>query len=270
MYIQNLHTHTFYCDGADSPEEIILCAIKKGFSSIGFSGHSFNPYSEFFAKRGDKTAEYRENVLMLKEKYKDRLDVFLGLEVEDCSPVDRSGYDYLIGGVHYLNVGDTYKLFDSNPERFRNMINEHFGGDGMRFAKAYYTAVSELPSKGDFDIIAHFDLITKHIEKESFFDITSKEYKTAAYEAIDALKGEIPFFEVNTGGIARGYRKMPYPMPDIIKEFKRQGFGVVITSDCHDKNMIDCKFDEAAELLKECGYKEKYILTKDGFFGVAI
>ncbi len=270
MHKQNLHTHTTYCDGADSPEEVIICAMEKGFSSIGFSGHSYNHYSEFWAKVGDKTEEYKKDVLSLKEKYKGRFDVFLGLEVEDCSVIDDSDYDYLIGAVHYLNVDNTYKTFDGNANAVRNMINEYFGGDGMKYAKAYFRAVSKLPNKGNLDIVAHFDLITKHIDRENFFDITSKEYKNAAFEAIEAISGEIPFFEVNTGAIARGYRKTPYPMPDIIKELKRRGFGAVITSDCHDKNMLDCKFDDATELLKSCGYTEKYILTESGFSAVAL
>ena len=36
---QNLHTHSSYCDGKDTPEELVLYAINSGFSSIGFSGH---------------------------------------------------------------------------------------------------------------------------------------------------------------------------------------------------------------------------------------
>ena len=36
---QNLHTHSSYCDGKDTPEELVLYAISAGFSSIGFSGH---------------------------------------------------------------------------------------------------------------------------------------------------------------------------------------------------------------------------------------
>lgn len=43
-----------------------------------------------------------------------------------------------------------------------------------------------------------------------------------------------------------------------------------IISDCHNKSMLDCKFDEAAELLKGCGYKEKYVLTDCGFTAVSL
>ena len=66
---QNLPTHTNYCDGADTPEEIVLEAIKKGYSSIGFSGHSYTPFSPWFKQHGDFTEEYKKDVLRLKEKY---------------------------------------------------------------------------------------------------------------------------------------------------------------------------------------------------------
>jgi histidinol-phosphatase (PHP family) len=130
--------------------------------------------------------------------------------------------------------------------------------------------LAQMPDYGKFDIIGHFDLITKHCENRDFFDITSKEYLSAAFEAAEALSGKIPFFEINTGAIGRGYRTSPYPTVPIIKELKRLGFGAVITSDCHNKETIDCAFDLAAELLKECGFEEKYILTGSGFKAVAL
>lgn len=33
---QNLHTHTCFCDGKDTPEELIQEALKRGFDSLGF------------------------------------------------------------------------------------------------------------------------------------------------------------------------------------------------------------------------------------------
>ena len=87
----------------------------------------------------------------------------------------------------------------------------------------------------------------------------------AAIEAAEKLAGKIPFFEVNTGAIARRYRKRPYPSGFLLKELKHLGFGVVISSDCHDRKMLDCEFEFTNDLLKKCGFNEKYILTKKGF-----
>jgi len=266
---QNLHTHSTFCDGADSPEEIVLEAISKGFDSIGFSGHSFMPFSDYL-KGPDKTEEYKNEVLRLRGKYADRIKIYLGLEVDIYTTPDMTGYDYLIGSMHYFNINGKYIGFDRSSQEVERVINTYFDGNGLKYAEYYYKSLAELPKHGNFDIIGHFDLITKYKDMETLFDISSKEYINAAIEAMEALKGKIPVFEVNTGAIARGYRKSPYPSMKIIKELKQLGFGVVITSDCHDKKFFDTGFDDAARLLKECGYKEKCILTENGFKEVAL
>lgn len=268
--LQNLHTHTCYCDGKDSPEEIVLTAIDKGFASIGFSGHSYMHYAPDHSMSIDGTEEYKNEITLLKEKYQNKIDIFCGLEVDMYSEIDLTGYDYLIGSVHYLLCDGKYVGFDRSAEVVKGVIDEHFAGSGIEYAKAYYKALGKLPQYGDFDIIGHFDLITKHCDNVEFFDQNSAEYKNAAIEAVQALEGKIPFFEVNTGAIARGYRKKPYPENFLLKELKKHGFGAVITSDCHDRKMLDCKFEYAAELLKQCGFKERYVLTKQGFKPVSL
>ncbi len=270
MFLQNLHTHSQYCDGADTPEELILAALEKGFSSIGFSGHSYMSYSPFFVQMGDKTQVYKEMVSELKERYRDQIEIYLGLEVDMYSGPDLTGYDYLIGAVHYLKLGEEYVGFDRREGEVETIINRHFGGDGMKYAKFYYQTLAQLPQYGSFDIIGHFDLITKHCDNRQFFDMTSKEYLCAAFEAADALSGKIPFFEVNTGAMARGYRNSPYPDIEILKYLKERGFGAVITSDCHAKNSLDYRFDMATELLKAAGFKEQYVLRASGFTAISL
>lgn len=268
--LQNLHTHSSYCDGANTPEEVIHTAIDKGFTSIGFSGHAYMSYSPFFQKKGDHTEAYKKNISELKIKYKDLIRVYLGLEVDMYAGCDMTGYDYLIGSVHYLKIGDEYHNFDRPDYMVEKIINEHFGGDGTKYMKACYRSMTKLPEYGNFDIVGHFDLVSMHSEKRNFFDIESKEYLNAAIEAAEALKGKIPFFEVNTGAMARGHKSIPYPSVEIIKELKRLGFGAVITSDCHNMINLDYGFDIAEEVLKAGGFKEKYILTDNGFTAVPI
>ena len=268
--LQNLHTHSTYCDGRDTPEEMIALALDKGFDSIGFSGHSYMHFSPDYSMSIEGTEDYKKEILALKEKYAGQIDVFLGLEFEMYSEVELSGYEYLIGSLHYFKIGDGYVGFDRKDDEVQRVINEHFGGDGLAFARKYYEKLCSLPSYGKFDILGHFDLITKNIEKARLFDVDSAEYKKMAASAIDALSGKIPFFEVNTGAIARGYRTSPYPTLDLIKEFKSRGFGAVISSDCHDGRQLDCGFDSARELLIAGGFKERYILTNSGWTAVKI
>ncbi len=268
---QNLHTHTTYCDGKDTPREIIEEAIKRGFDSIGFSGHSHMMHDSYkIFGRPEKTSDYYEEISRLKEEYSNKIKIFCGIEYDMYTGCDISYFDYSIGAMHYLKIGDKMVGFDRIAVRVKEVIDNCFGGNGMEYAKEYYKQLGELPNYAKFDIIGHFDIITKHIDNENFFDYKSEEYLSAAFEAAGKLKGKIPYFEVNTGAISRGYRKTPYPAEPILKELLRLGFGAVITSDCHDKNMLDCHFTEAEKLLKKCGFKERYVLTENGFCPIII
>lgn len=262
---QNLHTHTTFCDGKDTPEQLVLAAIEKGFSSIGFSGHSYNPYSLMFAGKEDRTKEYQQQIRALQQKYKGRIDIYCGLEAEAAVLPELTGYDYLIGAAHYFYVGNECIAFDRSSEAVREIIDTYFYGSGLAYARRYFETLVKLPEHGDFDILAHFDIHAKNIEHVAIFDENDSEYLSLGFDTIDALAGKIPFFEVNTGGVARGYRSRPYPAPAFIRRMKEKGFGAVITSDCHDARFLDFGFDAASELLRECGFREHWVLTDAEF-----
>ena len=264
---QNLHIHSTYCDGKDTPEETVIEAIARGFDSIGFSEHSFMKFSSYPYQMTVEAAErYKKEIAALKEKYKGTIDVFCGMELEFYSDVPSDGYDYLIGSVHYLDFDGRILGFDRKLQEALDYVSGNFGGDGLAFAKKYFETVARLPEREKIDIIGHFDLLTKNNEKGGFIDVTSEKYLNYGYEAIAALKGRIPFFEVNTGAISRGYRTSPYPSVSLLKEMKRLGYGALITSDCHDARALSCHYEESSELLRSCGFREIYILESPGKF----
>lgn len=265
---QNLHTHSTFCDGKNTPEEMVQEAILRGFDSLGFSIHSYVECSGIGSL--DAIARYREEILRLKEVYKHQLDIYLGMEYDIFSEHGPEGYEYTIGSVHCLKCGDAVYEFDRSLAEVLQYIDDHFAGNSMEFAKQYYETVATIPQYGDFDILGHFDIITKNNEKGQYLDTQSPAYLQYAKDAIHELKGKIPLFEVNTGGIGRGYRSTAYPQVELLKEFKRCGFGAVISSDCHNKALLDCNFEDAQKLLESVGYRSIYVLTEQGFQEVAI
>ena len=271
-YLQNLHTHTTYCDGKDTPEELVIAAIELGFDSLGFSEHGYNVHnlSSRPLLSPDKAVLYQQEIAGLKERYQDQIQLFCGVELEAQSPIDLSPYDYVIGSVHYLNVDGEILAMDRPADVVERLIREHFAGDGMRYVKAYYENQAKLLEYNEIDIVGHFDLLAKHCETHNMFDVESEEYLKYAFEAIEMLREKFHLFEINTGAIARGYRTTPYPSVSILKELKRKGCGIVINSDCHDKQYLDCYFREAEQLLRSCGFREKYVLRKEGFVAVPL
>ena len=227
-------------------------------------------YSENYSMSIQGTEEYRKEILRLKEKYKGIIDIYLGLEFDMFSDTPQTGYDYMLGSCHYIKIGDEFIGVDRPKEHYEKIIKEYFSGNGLALAKEYYRQVAEYPKYCKIDILSHFDLITRNAEQADFFDYNSKEYMDAAIESLETLRKDVSFFEVNTGVIVKGYKKIPYPMLSIIKEMRRLGYGAIITSDCHNANFLDAYFDDAKELLLAAGYKEKYVLTKNGFMPVQL
>ncbi len=264
-FTQNLHTHSVLSDGKDTVEEIILKAIDLGFDTIGFSDHSPMPFITDYDLTNKTLPVYLKETAELKEKYKNKIKVLCGIELDTASEMDLSPYDYIIGSVHCFKHGGKYVDFDLDAKGIVEIINNYFGGDGMALARAYYETLSseEILKKADF--IGHFDIITKNTERVKIFDTESAEYKKLALEALHVTAEKCRFFEINTGAVSRGYRTVPYPAPFILKEMNKIGCKIVISSDCHDKEYLTCQFSESAELARSCGFKEFYNLTENGF-----
>ena len=78
--LANFHTHTVFCDGKNTQEEIIKAAIEKGFCSIGFSGHEYTDFDLRYCMKD--TDGYLAEIHRLKEKYKDKIKIHIGFEME--------------------------------------------------------------------------------------------------------------------------------------------------------------------------------------------
>ncbi|MBR5527492.1 MAG: histidinol-phosphatase [Clostridia bacterium] len=269
-YKQNLHTHTRYCDGNNTAEEMILRAIELGFDTLGFSGHSYLGFEMSWTMSAEGTEKYKAEIRELKKKYASRINVLCGLEYDMYSQTPIEGYDYLIGSCHGFYMNGTRVECDSNIESVKQDIKEFFGGDGMKYAKEYYRNMAKLYDYGDFDVVGHFDLLTKYCEQEELFDVNSLEYKNAALEALHALSSGRGVFEINTGAISRGYRTTPYPAPFLLKEMKTLGCRVILTSDCHDKNFLDCEYKNSLEFIRACGFDSVCVWENGGFCEVGI
>ncbi len=245
MIKSNYHTHTNFCDGKNTPEDVVKEAIERGFDIIGFSAHAYTPTDSLWCLKKEREEEYAKEIMRLKEAYKDKIKIMAGLELDYYSEVDTSWCDFTIGSVHYVYKNGKYYGIDSSPELFQKIIDEAFGGDVYAFVEEYYRLVGDVYNKTKCDIIGHFDLITKFNENGEFFDTENPRYKEAVRSALAKLLPENIPFEVNTGAISRGYRTEPYPAKDILELIAKENGSVIINSDSHQKETIDFYFDEA-------------------------
>ena len=78
----NYHTHSTWCDGKDTPEDVVKAAIEKGFDAIGFSSHALLPISDPWTLQPDTVAAYVADVRAVAERYKDQIRVLCGIEAD--------------------------------------------------------------------------------------------------------------------------------------------------------------------------------------------
>ena len=263
MVKTDLHTHTLFCDGNNSPEEMVLSAIERGFEAIGFSGHSYTAIDESYCMSLDGTRQYVEEIAALKEKYKGKIKIFCGIEQDYHSAPPREEFDYIIGSVHYVEFDGKYFAVDEDSETTQFIVNKYCGGDFDTLAERYFENVGEVLTKTNADIIGHFDLVSKFNEVLGIK--TSERYLNAAKSAVKKLVAFDKPFEINVGAMTRGYRTSPYPSEDILKVIYRLGGKIIISGDCHNKdNLGDC-FEDAYRMAKKCGFTEAFYLTQEGF-----
>lgn len=213
----NYHTHTARCFHAKgSDEEYVLAAIEAGFDEIGFSDHSpwnFDGFVSHMRMHESELKEYCDSIKALREKYKDKISVKIGLECEYFpqylpwlkQQIDKENIDYIILGHHFHGDEPTgaYSGSLTTPQEIY----------------AYCDDVIKAMETGLFSYVAHPDIFMRgYDEFDSHCEKISREIITKAIETGTPL-------EFNLLGLKHGIAdgKPGYPHPkfwEIASEYK--------------------------------------------------
>ena len=247
----NLHTHSTWCDGKNTPEEMTLAAITKGFDVLGFSSHMASPLDLEETVDPARYTDYAADVRKVAAKYADRIKVLCGAEADYIPGVtapEKRRYssfrpDYLIGSVHYVSAPDGALVsVDNTPQILQDGINRHFGGSARAYIERYFEQQTEMLGF-DFDIVAHPDLVRKFNRKFPYFDENAPWYLAARHRFALALAESGKTTEINTGAISRLWLDEPYPAADFRAELADLGVKMIYSSDSHSTDSLDCRWD---------------------------
>jgi len=235
-------------------------------ASIGFSDHSYLSWGERYCIAKANIPAYIAEVRAMQVKYKDQIEVVLGLEQDVNSALDnRSDYDYIIGDLHDVCCEGEHYAVDSNREIMQHTIDTFFGGDATAYAKAYFADYAQKIKDLKPDVLGHFDLVTK-------FSLMNEEdpvYLSAAKEALIASLEVTPIIELNTGALSRGLRPI-YPAVYLLDEVKAHGGRLTLTADSHHIDHLTFYFDEAREIMKSRGINSMLVYKNGQFEEVGI
>lgn len=222
--IANYHTHTFRCRHADGTErEYIERAIANGVKMLGFSDHApylFGESETYYSNMRmfpDQLADYCDTLVKLREEYKDRIHISIGLEMEYYPDLFQNTLrymkdypiEYLILGQHFLGneKNDLYSGQKTNDEAV---------------LERYVRQVVEGLKTGCFSYLAHPDLI--------FFTGHDRIYTKHITWLCKSMKSMGIPAELNLLGFEQ---HRPYPSPRFWEIVAETGCPCIIGCDSH-------------------------------------
>ncbi len=239
----NYHTHTYLCHHASgTPEEYIQEAIKNGLSVLGFSDHVPQAFAEYRSgiRMGlEETASYVALLTALREKYRDKIKLYIGYEAEfypkvwekTLSHIKKHGCDFLILGQHF--TGNEYDgLY---------VAKNDCDGDLLRQYVSQSIAALET---GVFSAVAHPDVIRYAGDRELY-----RSEMTRLCEAARELS--VPM-EFNLHGF---YMKRHYPSELFWEIAAKAGCSAIIGCDAHDARFVGepTLYESGVRFLRKCG-----------------
>jgi len=277
-----LHNHTIFCDGRDDIETMCRAAFEKKLCAVGFSAHApikkKTGIESHWHLKDEKLEEYSEQVLAAKKRWKGKLEVLLGFEIDyikglRCaldSDITEINPDYLIGSVHFLVPANGAKPFtvDGPQEEFLQGLNEGFSGDARALMNSYYDAQLEMIALGGFEILGHADLIKKNCIGKNLWPpeeeiYRQKEIAHAIGDAVGDAAGKMGIIaEANTGGINRNKINEVYPSETFLRFFRENNTPLIITADAHCADEIIGNYDTAVKTLLSAGFSEHIIIFR--------
>ncbi len=227
MVESNYHTHTPRCKHAEGSErEYIEAAIEHGFSVLGFSDHTPQPFDNGFISSIRMDMEefdgYVDTLKALKTEYEDRISIKTGLEVEYypkyfnrlIDEVRARDIDYLILGQHFV----------PDEEDGRYMGNVTYEEDVLA---SYVDQTIEALSTGEFLYLAHPDLVRYSGDE----DIYLKHMTRLCRYCVD---NDVPLEVNGLGYITNRW----YPREDFFRLAVSMGGRFVFGCDAHNPGQV--------------------------------
>ncbi|MEA4989156.1 MAG: histidinol-phosphatase HisJ family protein [Anaerovorax sp.] len=252
MYYYDYHLHTTNSiDAKSTLMDICQSAISKGVQEITVTDH-FEPtkkdpqYSFYKADSIIKEIEEAQQI------FKDLLVIKFGIELGQphLYPIyaekmlKEYPFDFVLASSHKI-AGDV-DFGDIDYTR----------ADKTFYMKKYLDNLYELVQWGQFDCIAHFDLIKRYCARAGVKINLMDQFQEEVTEILKVIIQKGKGIEVNTSGL-RQYSAGLMPDWDILTLYKQLG-GKILTigSDAHSAPEVGEGFQETVKLLATLGFKQ--------------
>ena len=186
---------------------------------------------------------YLELVEEARVEYEGRLEVKVGIECDFLPSLvgywreflPQQKLSHILGSVH-PQVAEYRSLF--------------WRGDALAYQKTYFKHLADAAETGLFDTLSHPDLVKNSTPN----DWNLEHILPHIQRQLDRIAKTGAAMELNTSGLLKSIREMN-PAPAILREMSARGIPVVIGSDAHVPERVGDKWEDALDLLADCGFK---------------
>jgi len=244
----HIHTH-FSCDSETDMMAVCEAAIARGLREIAFTDHAdFGPADPTDCFHPE---EYLAEIERCRARYGDRLTIRAGVEMsephifaQEAEDVLATGdFDFVLGSAHYaVGMQAAWK-----PTFFEQPLRQAY--------EAYFRQVARLAAEGDFDVLAHLDLVKRDACKFGKTYDGPGPYADVIRAALRSIVERGKGIEINTSPLHRGQPET-CPSLQILRWYRELG-GEILTfgSDAHIPGAIGMYFDVALDMARAAGFK---------------
>jgi len=226
--------------------------------------------------RAERLDDYLEQTRALKNKYAGQIELYAGLEVDFVPDLVgpamyRDRLDYTIGSVHYVGLdaqGQPWEI-DGSQAVFLDGLTHVHGGDIEAVLRLYYSLIRQMVQQDPPDIVGHLDKIKIQNVGGFLWDESAPWYREELTKTLDAIAASGCLVEINTRGM---YKKnlTTYPGTDSLSLLRERDIPMVINSDSHHPTEITLGFPQAAQALRDAGFRTVRVLMSNQWQDVAL
>ncbi len=258
----DFHMHSYHSGDSDTPmEDQIRAALSLGLSSVCFTEHldmdwPYQNTPDLEPGTFDlDLAAYRQEYLRLRDKYRDRLHIFYGVELGlqphlgdrlGAFTADHPEFDFILGSTHVSRQMDPYYSIFFEGRTEEEAYRTYFT-DSLLSLRAFH----------QIDSYGHMDYVVRYGPNQDRF-YSYERYRDVIDPILDLLLEHDIALEINTAGLSKGLSQCN-PCTGIVRRYRQMGGRkITVGADAHAPAAVAAGFDTAAAILTEAGFDTYY------------
>ncbi len=249
-YPQDYHIHSgFSADSDAQMETVCKAAILKGIDEIAFTDHlDFGPED---VGGPFPLGDYMDAIHRCRRRFGRELEIRAGIEVgephiyanEAAAVLSNGDFDLVLGSAHYAaNMEPAW-----HEGFFKEPLSDAYA--------SYFRQVAGLAAEGDFDVLAHLDLVKRDARRFGKVYDGPGPYAGLIRPALSTVIERGKGIELNTSPWRRGQSE-PCPSLEILRWYREMGGEILILgSDAHVPQAVGSHFGPALEMVRAAGFR---------------